>query len=51
MAETLEMLDNLILVLEEDTSKTVSIKNHLAESSVLAFGFRFVLENLGGGCA
>ena len=48
MAETLETLDNLVLVLREDTSETVRIEDHLVEGRMLATGGGAVLETLGG---
>ncbi len=48
MAETLEALDDLVLVLGEDSSETVGIHDHLVERSVLAARGGSVLEHLGG---
>lgn len=48
MAECLETLDNLVLVLGEDTSETVGVEDHVIEGSVLSTGGGAVLENLGG---
>lgn len=48
VTETLNTLDNLELVLGENTSKSVGVHDHLIEVSVLAAGDGTVLENLGG---
>jgi hypothetical protein len=38
VAETLQTLDDLVLVLGEDTSETIGVQNHLVEVGVLAAG-------------
>ena len=47
MSETLETLDNLILVLREHTGETIGIHDHLVQAGVLSTGSRAVLEHLG----
>lgn len=44
----LDTLDNLVLVLGEDTSETVGIHDHLVEVAVLGTRGRSVLQHLGG---
>ena len=48
VTETLETLDDLVLVFGEDTSETIGIQDHLVEVGVLAAGGRSVLQHLGG---
>ena len=48
VAETLEALDDLVLVLGEDASETISIQNHLVEGGVLASGGGSILQDLSG---
>lgn len=48
MAETLETLDTLVLVLGEDAGKTVPIEDHLIERQAFATESGTVLGNLGG---
>ena len=48
VTETLDSLDNLELVLGEDTSETIGVHDHLVEVGVLSTGLGTVLENLSG---
>jgi hypothetical protein len=49
VTETLKTLDDLVLVLGEDTGETVGVEDHLVESQVLAAGREATgLENLSG---
>ena len=48
VAETLETLDDLVLVLREDTGETVGIQDHLVEGGVLTSGGGTILQHLGG---
>ena len=48
MTETLKTLNDLVLVLGEDTGETISIQDHLVEGGMLAAGGRSVLQDLGG---
>ena len=48
VAETLETLDDLVLVLGEDTGETIGIQDHLVEGGMLAAGGGTVLQDLGG---
>lgn len=48
VTKTLETLDNLVLVLGEDTSETIGIENHLVEGVEAASGLGTVLEHLSG---
>ena len=48
VAESLETLDDLVLVLGEDTSETVGVEDHLVEVPETAAGLGAVLKNLRG---
>ena len=48
VTKTLEALDDLVLVLGEDTNKTIDVQNHLVEGAVLAARGGSILQNLGG---
>jgi hypothetical protein len=48
VSEGLDTLDNLKLVLGEDTGETVGVHDHLVQVGVLASGDGSVLQNLGG---
>ena len=48
MTETLQALDDLVLVFREHTGETVGIQNHFVQGGMLAAGGRSVLQNLGG---
>jgi hypothetical protein len=48
VAETLETLDDLVLVFGVDTGETIGVHDHLVEGSVLATRGGSVLQNLGG---
>jgi len=48
VTETLDSLDNLELVLWEDTGETVGVHDHLVQVGVFATGLWSLLEHLGG---
>ena len=48
MTETLEAIDDLVLVLGENTGETIGVQDHLVEGAMLATRGGSVLQNLGG---